>query len=143
MNSSSTIDVLNRLYGLHLRSLPMYLRDATPWTHNGDSKGQETLSHIVADHENTAARLGSMILDRDGVIDPGKFPMEFTGWNDLSFGFLLQRLIELQGRAIRVIESCVRQLHHDPHAKAVAEEILGEAKGHLQSLQELTRQPTS
>jgi hypothetical protein len=35
----------------------------------------------------------------------------------------------------------VRHLDHDPQAQAVAEEILGQAKGHFDSLLELTREP--
>jgi hypothetical protein len=137
----STIDALNRLYVLHSRSLPTYLHDATPWTRNGDGKEQETLTHLVADHRRAADRLGAMILDRDGVIENGHFPMEFTGWNDLSFRFIIRRLIEHQERYIRTVEDCIRELDRDPEAKAVAEELLGEAKGHLDSLNELTGQP--
>jgi hypothetical protein len=143
MNNSKTIDVLNRLYVLHNRSLPIYLRDAAPWTHAGDEGGAQTLSHIIEDHERTLERLGAMILDRDGALEHGRFAMEFTGWHDLAFGFILARLIERQRRDIRTIEACVRELEHDPAAKAVAEEILGQAKGHLDSLVELTREPAN
>jgi hypothetical protein len=141
MNQSKTIDALNRLYVLHNRSLPLYLRDAGPWEREGDERAKETLAHIIEDHLASVDRLGAMILDRDGAVEHGRFPMEFTGWHDLSFDFILRRLIDVQRLAIGAIESCVRQLDHDPEAKAVAEEILGQAKGHLESLQELTREP--
>jgi hypothetical protein len=141
MNHSKTIDVLNRLYVLHNRSLPRYLGDAAPWTNAGDEAASQTLRHIIEDHEQTLERLGAMILDRDGALEHGRYAMEFTGWHDLSFEFLLARLIELQRRDIRTIDACARELEHDPEAKAVAEEILGQAKGHLDSLTDLTREP--
>jgi hypothetical protein len=141
MNNSKTIDILNRLYTVHNRSLPIYLRDAAPWTRAGDEAAAQTLSHIIEDHEQTLERLGSMILDRDGAVEHGRFPMEFTGWHDLSFDFLLSRLMERQRRDIRTIEACVRELDHDLEAKVVAEEILGQAKAHLDSLVELNREP--
>jgi hypothetical protein len=143
MNHSKSIDPLNRLYVLHNRSLPIYLRDAAPWTHGGDEAAAQTLSHMIEDHAHTLERLGVMILDRDGALEHGRFPMEFTGWHDLAFDFILARLIERQRRDIRTIETCVRELEHDPQAKAVAEEILGQAKGHLDSLVEATREPAN
>jgi hypothetical protein len=141
MNHGQTINALNRLYVLHNRSLPIYLRDAAPWEREGDEHAKQTLAHIIEDHQTTVDRLGAMILDRDGVVEHGRFPMEFTGWHDLAFDFILRRLIDVQRLAIRTIESCVRTLDQDPEAKAVAEEILGQAKGHLESLVELTREP--
>ncbi len=140
MNSSKTISILNRLYILFHRSLPMYLRDAGPWTRMQEKTAEQTLAHIIEDHEAACDRLGTMILDRNGVIESGRFPMEFTSWNDLSFDFILQRLIELQRRAIRTLEQSVLELEHDPAARTVVEELLGEAQGHLDSLLDLTGQ---
>ncbi len=141
MNSPTTIKVLNRLYLLYNWSLPIYLRDAGPWSRLQDEPAKQTLAHIIEDHESTSDRLGSMILDRNGIVEIGRFPMEFTGWNDLSFDFILQRLLEWQRRNIRTLERCVGELDGDPAARAVAEELLGEAKGHLESLNDLTTHP--
>jgi hypothetical protein len=143
MNNAKTIDVLNRLYVLHNRSLPIYLRDAAPAMRAGNEAGAESLAHIIEDHEQTLDRLGTMILDRGGIVEQGRFPIEFTGWHDLSFDYLLTQLIERQRRDIRATEACVRELDHDPEAKAVAEEVLGQAKGHLDSLVELTQEPAT
>jgi hypothetical protein len=137
MNPARTINALNRLYALHNRSLPLYLHDAGPWMSREDADAIKTVAHIIEDHQHTVERLGTMILDRDGVLEAGHFPMHYTGWHDLSFDFILNRLIEWQRRAVREIEICARELDNDPPAKAVAEEILGQAKGHLDSLVEL------
>jgi hypothetical protein len=143
MSSAVTNDVLNRLLILHTRSLPMYLSFAAPYCLRGDERAKETLQHIVADHKNMADRLGKMILDNNGTIQHGEYPMWFTGLNDLGYAYVSRQMIELQKRDIAVIEKCIAQPELDPIARALAEEALGAAKGHLESLQELTRETSA
>lgn len=137
MSSASTIDALNRLYAIHNRSLPMYLRYAVPWTHRGDESACEVLQQVAADQQRTVDRLGTLILDCSGDVNSGEFPMSFTGLHDLSLDYLIGLSIKYQQRDIADIEACVAQLQTFPLGKAMAEEILGEAKGHLDSLSEL------
>jgi len=51
---------------------------------------------------------------------------------------MLGRLIESQQRMIDAIAQCVEQVRRNPTVKSLAQEALGEAKGHLDSLQEAT-----
>lgn len=139
MLSETTIQVLNRLVALHYRSLPMYLSYATPYWHQGDDRARQTLDQLVADQQAMVDRLGELIIDNEGAVNYGHFPMAFTSYHDLSFDFLLDRLLEYQGRDIAAIEQCVRELNDAPLAKAIAEEALGAAKAHLESLVELKR----
>ena len=62
----------------------------------------------------------------------------FTGWHDLSVEWLVNKLIERQQKTILIIEKIVTQLNLAPYAQAVAKEVLGQAKGHLENLQEVT-----
>ena len=137
MNSVSTNSVLNQLVALHHRSLAMYLSFASPTWILGDDRARDTLQVIALDQQQTVDRLGELLLENNGAVNFGAFPMEFTGYHDLSFSFLLKKLIEGQRRAIMAIEKCVSQLALAPWAKAVAEESLGASKGHLESLLEL------
>ena len=139
MAAQSTIDALNRLVAIHNRSLPMYLNYASPMWHRGDEDARQTLEQIVAAQKATIARLGELILDMNGVVAPSSFPTVFTGYHDLSFEFLLTKLIAYQRRDMALIEECVGELTTMPIAKAVAEEALGEAQAHLEMLQELRR----
>ncbi len=139
MNAVDTIDVLNRLVVIHNRSLVSYLSYASPTWHRGDQEAQETLSLIVADQEQTVDKLGEMIVDMDGAVSYGAYPMAFTGYHDLSFDFLLDKLLERQRRDISEIETCVALLEAHPVAQAAAQEALGAAKAHLQSLEELNQ----
>ena len=141
MNSASTNDILNRLSVLHNRSLAMYLSYAAPWTEGQSEKAAaETLAQIVEDQKNTVDRLGEMILENDGAVIPGQFPLAFASLHFLSFDFLVQKLIEHQRRDIAVIEDCVGQLNSPPLARAVAEEALGAARSHLDLLLELEKE---
>ena len=63
--------------------------------------------------------------------------MEFTSLHDLSLDYLLGKLVQHQEETIREIDRCVGQLQTIPTIQAIAQEALGEAKGHLDSLREL------
>jgi hypothetical protein len=139
MSSKSTIEVLNRLLALHGRSLPIYVSYAQPSWHQGDETAREVLESIVEDQRALAERLGEMILEI-GPVNEGGFPTVFTAYHDLSVDFLVDKMIEYQRRDIAVIEQSIARLVLVPMAKALAEEALGAAKAHLESLEEL-KQP--
>ncbi|MDP6467493.1 MAG: hypothetical protein QF918_07130 [Pirellulaceae bacterium] len=137
MTDVDTIDVLNRLAVLHHRSLAVYVSYAQPEWKRGEERARQTLELIAADEQMTVDRLSEMISDAGGNVHYGAFPMEYTGYHDLSFDFLLGRLIENQQDKILQIQESLELLSLAPTAKSAVEEALGAAKGHLQSLQEL------
>lgn len=137
MSSENTIDVLNQLVAIHNRSLPVYLGYASPTWFRGDDEARETLANIGEDHRETADRISVLVVEGGGIVDNGKFPIFYTGYHDLSFGFLLDKIIEEQKQDIASMEQGVSQLDAAPMAKAVAQEALGAAKGHLESFEEL------
>jgi len=143
MNSVDTNEILNRLLVIHNRSLPMYLSYAVPWSGRGNEAAGEALSLVVADHKNMVDRLGEMILDNGSSVSSGEFPLRFTALHDLSFEYLLQKVVEHQKKAIEEIAECTDQLRLAPAAQAIAQESLGEAKGHLKSLEELAERPAA
>ena len=138
----STIDVLNRLSEIHSRSLPMYLSYAVPWTSNRrDQDAAKSLKLISDDQKSTADRINELILEEDGTVNSVHFPIYFSGYHDLSLRYLLGKLIELQHLSVQQIQQCVDELALAPRARAIAEEALGAAKAHLQTLQELAQEP--
>jgi hypothetical protein len=137
MSSPSTIDVLNRLQILHSRSLPMYLSYAQPYALNEHPRFKEVLESIVASQQAMTERIATFILENHGTVDPGEFPMTFTGYHDLSVDFLRKLVTDRQRKEIVYIEKCVELLKLSPFAQALAQESLGEAKAHLLSLEEL------
>jgi hypothetical protein len=123
---------LNRLLQIHYRSLPMYLSSARPWVPRGHEKAAETLDLIVEDQKRMVEKISDELLSAGADIDTGEFPMVYTDLHDLSVDYLLTELVESQRNDVAAIEDCVVGLGGDP----LAQEALGAAKGHLESLEE-------
>jgi len=134
-------EALTRVLAVQFRSLAMYLHDAVPWTHAGDERAVETLKHVVGDQRALCTRIGDFLIDRYGRMETGEYPLAFTGLNDCSLDYLLLELIAAEKQIIAVIERSVQALQRDPAALALAEESLGAARGHLESLEEALPQP--
>ena len=143
MPTPSTIDILNRLYVLHHRSLAVYLHYAQPYRLSRDVRAATVLAHMAEDHNRTSDRLASMILDANGQVDPGEFPMSFTGLHDLSVDYLVKQLIDRQKKHIAACEKLADLLPLAPYAQAAVREAVGEAKGHLDNLEELAAEPAA
>lgn len=139
MSRIKTTEVLSQLVAIYSRSLPMYLSDAQPWTERSHDPRSDALRHVAEDQKATIDRIGEIIIDNGGMVVWGEFPLSFTGKHDLSLDFLVHDVIRHQREDIAAIEGCVRQLDHDPLARAAAQEALGEAKGHLDTLLDLTK----
>ena len=133
---TSTVEILNELLVMHSRSLPMYLASARPHRQRGDDKAAEVLTHIVEDQQLMVDRIAEFMEDADCTIDTGEFSMEFTDLHDLSMDYIMQQVITCQKNEIAEIEYFSGQLDGQPRAKALAQEALGAAKAHLQSLEE-------
>lgn len=123
---------LNRLLQIHYRSLPMYLASAKPWVPRGHEKAAETLELVVADEKRMIEKITEALLDLGADIELGEFPMVYTDMHDLSVDYVLKELVESQRQDVAAIEDCVADLAGDP----LAQEALGAAKGHLESLEE-------
>jgi hypothetical protein len=78
-----------------------------------------------------------LIQDRKLFVDYGDFPITFTGSHDLSLNFLVRRLVQWQKDTVVAVQQCYDALADDPIAQGLADECLGAAKGHLESLEEL------
>jgi len=137
MNRANVIDVLNRLLTLLYRSLPMYFQGARPWTSPESRQSVDVLTRVADDQRMYAQRIAKAILDEGGRPAAGQFPIEFTGIHDCSLDFLVRRAAEDQRRDLEVIRQCVAALADRPRLQALAEEILGNALGHLETLEEV------
>jgi hypothetical protein len=141
MMTTDTSAALNRLLMTLHRSLPMYLADAAPWTHHGDEGAKNVLCHIVADYQVYVGRITELLLSRRQLAGFGDYPMVFTDTHDLSLDYLIGELIFYQKQDIATIQGCALVLQSDPAGRTLAEEVLGNARGHLESLEELQGQP--
>jgi hypothetical protein len=134
INPPEVIDSLNCLLRTLSRSLAMYLSDAMPWTNREDLPAWCAIDDLVFDQKFYAQRVAEAISERDGRLDPGSFPTAYTAIHDLSLEFLYQKVIESHCRDIETIERCASELDDYPALESLAEEILGNARGHLELL---------
>ena len=132
------IPVLNRLIVMHGRSLPNYLTDAVPWISQRTEAAALTLQAIASDQRITVDRIAEYVQRLEGSVIPGTFPMHFANWNDLSIDFLVARTAEELASQVVAMEALLPTVASDPTASALLEEALGAAKGHLDTLAELT-----
>jgi hypothetical protein len=143
MADQRTNQVLNRLLIVLSRSMPMYLSHAAPWvSYNGD-RTRDALDRLVADQKQYVERLTRLLQDRRYTIDPGEFPMTFTDLHDLSLGFLSKRVLDQQRLDVETIERSLQQLQADAEGRALAEEVLDNAREHLQSLKSAIAQASA
>ena len=142
---SSTVRLLNRLLVLHHRSFPQYLAEAGLWRAPGklDDETEQAFRAIVLDHKSTARRTAAVIVAAGGTVDAGSFPMEYTDKNDLALDYLVGEVIESERRTAAAIERILQSLTIDASAaRETAEEALGAAKAHIETLEGLAnKQP--
>ena len=131
-----TVRILNQLLAIHGGSLPNYLASAPPHRQFGDEKAWEALQNIIEDQRVMIDRLADYVEELGGTPNHGEFPMDFTGMHDLSMAHILQNVLERQRCEIEWIEHLSSKIESDEVAKALAQEALGAAKAHVQSLEE-------
>ena len=139
MNAIDSIPALNQLFVLLCRSLPMYLADVKTLAWPEGEPVRLALGRLVADQQMYAQRVAEAITECGGRPNPGRFPTEFTSKNDLSLAFLLPAIINSLCQTAAMIEQCVGRLEGDAALHALAEEILGNTKGHLDILVEMMK----
>ena len=129
--------VLNRLLRILSRSLPMYLREAKPWATEQAQPIQAALGHLAADQQALAGRVARAILERGGQPEPGPLPFRVRQRQRRR-----SRLRPAKGDRPWQSRPCGlgalrRRFAPWPEQRALAEEILGNAQGHLDILQDL------
>jgi hypothetical protein len=132
----NTVLTLNRLLALLGGSLPMYLVSAPPHRQHGEEIAWEVLRHIIDDQKLMIDKIADYIESIDGTPNMGEFPMEFTGMHDLSMDYILQQVLKRQKNEVALIEHLSEQLKAGSQARALAQESLGAAKAHVQSIEE-------
>lgn len=133
----ATLDVLNELLRTQYRSLPMFLSGTDPYARSGDQRAEAVLANVVADQKAMVQRLGEAILDRGGQVDSGNFPIEYAELHFLALDYLIKELVVRQKDDVAAIERCVARLTSDRAARMLAEEVLGQERAHLETLEGL------
>lgn len=131
-------ELLNRVMVMHERSLPMYLAYAAPFIGHGDEAASEVLSQIVTDQKYLVEKIGDFLIEHDHAVGHGHWDMNFTSLHDVSLHYLLSEVIRRQKQLVSDLTKYAEKLASFPAPKALVQEALGMAKGHLESLEELS-----
>ena len=131
-----TLDNLNRIVVSLDQSLAHYLSDAVPYVSDDAKFGWDVVQSISENQQELVDRVGSFILQQGGGVSSGSYPIQWSALHDVSFEFLLPHLINNQNQLINVLEGCVAD-NYSIQARSLAEEALGQAKAHRDSLEEL------
>lgn len=140
MKAAEVRAIMARVLATQTHSLARYLQYAAPWSHEGEERASAVLQLVASDQQKLSERLGDYMLTAFGCVDSGQFPMEFTAVHDLSLDYLLRYLATYQRKEIKVLKQCVAQLATEPEAQQLAQEALGAAQGHLESIEEVAGQ---
>ncbi|MEN6449248.1 MAG: hypothetical protein ABFC96_02045 [Thermoguttaceae bacterium] len=139
MQAIEAIPALNRILGILSRSLPTYLADAKPWRAMNGSDVYSAIQRLAADQHRYARRVADAIVRLGGQPTQSHFPSAFAAKNDLSVDFLLRDVLEWQEQDIDLIARCAAELDGMSSLHALAEEVLGNAKGHRDILRQLAK----
>lgn len=131
-------ELLNRVMVTHERSLPMYLAFAAPFVGHGDEAASEVLSQIVTDHKYLSEKFHDYLLEQNYPVGHGQWDMNFTSMHDVSLHYLLAEIVRREKSIIADLTKYAQLLEKAPAARALIQEALGMAKGHLESLEELS-----
>jgi len=140
MSQPATPVLLNRLLAIVGRSFPQYLRYSRPYVPPGRESLVEAIEALVDDQNGMVERLSQMLSESQTSPRFGQFSMEYTDLHDLDIDYLLGVAVKYQQQDITSIAAIAEQLQLAPAAQSLAEETLGMAKGHLDSLRELLPQ---
>ncbi len=136
-NTISVTDVLNQLLHLLLRGLPMYVVELNSGTQPERHPLRKALANLAADRRLLANRTNQAILDRGAYPDPGPFPLEYTGLNDVSIEYLTNEIIDSLHVDIEILQEISAQLASIPELHALTEEIIGNTTGHAEILEKM------
>ena len=143
MSQPATSVLLNRLLAIVGRSFPQYLLYSRPYIPSGRMSLFEAIEAIAADQNVMVERISRLLSDAHTPARFGEFPMEYTDLHDLDIDFLVGAAAKYQEQDITSIAEIAEQLRLAPAAQSLAEEALGMAKGHLDSLRELLPEATA
>ena len=137
MPPSDTVHILNRVLAVLCKSFPQYIMYSRPYIPRTRQQVLDTFEEIASDQTMLAERISQLVFDAGGLAQLGDFPMEFTDTHDLNINHLLREAIRYQREEVATLQVCRDALTLAPTARALVEEAVGMAKGHLESLEEL------
>lgn len=141
MISTASTSAASTVFRLIHRSMAQYLyREAQTRFDVGKAEFERWTLRQAKDAE----RLGRWIVEQDGHVDRGNYPMDFGSFNFLSMSHLLHYLAQSQHALVGEIESLVAPLAREEGEPAnLLRTILEHEKENLETIARLTPAPST
>lgn len=136
LTAAATSADLNRLVVDLGRSLLQYVGESWPWVPGDAARAEEALQRLVQRQRESVARLTELLIRRNGSIDFGTFPTEYTDLHYVALDYLLEQLIESEQGLVAEVEHA-RAGCDDAEASPLLDEILADERGILEELRQL------
>lgn len=138
MTETEELAILNQAFVRVYRSFGQYLREAAPVF----DVGEETIQAILDRQADDVERLGEYLVQEQGHVFPGAFPMEYSDLHFLKSSRLLQDWTAFQERHVQSLEGDLSRLEGSGSEGALLlTEIVKHEKEHLDRLRELSALP--
>ena len=134
MNCPDVISLLNRLCHLMLRSFPAYSVAVRPVTYRGSEETYDLLRRIADEQQTLAEQMTEAVRERKAAPDPGMFPIDFTGWNDVALPRIVDRSHDLLLNVVSEAEA-IADGNPDAPVFHFAKEVVNLTKRHLELLE--------
>ncbi len=137
MDPPELIATLNRLLQILNRSLAVYLQHTRPWARANRQEARQALANLAADQEACVEQIAETVERLGGRVEPGRFPLQFTSTHDLALDYLVKKTAEHHARDVEAVRRCAAELADEPGPRFLAEKILDNQQGHLETLEGL------
>jgi hypothetical protein len=133
--ASTSADLNDLLVDLG-RSLLQYVGECWPWVPADAARAQADIERLVARQRENVARLTELLIRRNGAIDFGTFPTEYTDLHYVALDYLLELLITAEESLVAEVERA-RALCDDAEAAALLDDILVDERDIVAELRRL------
>lgn len=137
MQTSKTLDVLNRLLDGTVNSIVQYAEIGAPYIPDNFDDQKREFDRIANEEKTLATELVDLIQSRDGVPTVGVFPYWNVDLNYLDLRFMAKFAAERDGDLIGELEAELDSLSQDPEAHSLVRRALEQKREHLAKLAEI------
>lgn len=135
MTETEELAILNQAFVRVYRSFGQYLREAAPVF----DVGQDTIQAIIDRQYADAERLGTYVVQQQGNVYPGAYPIDLGEIHFLNSSYILREWIVAQEKYVKLLEGDLARVKcSESEGVALLTEIVKHEKEHLERLRELS-----
>ena len=137
MQTSPSIDLLNRLLDDTVNSVVQYAEIGAPYVPAGFDEQMKEIRRISDEEKQLATEIVEVIQSRDCVPAVGVFKFWNVDLNDLDIRFMARFAVEKETEAIDHLEAGLDSVADDPQVHGIARRAIEQKREHLAKLTEI------